>query len=117
MKKFIPEIEDVMRVAKEIDATISHEQIEEVIERYSEAQENDPSATWDLVVEDLIREIIGLSDDMYYIILNKSEGGSFLAVDNFDEPIVETSKTLAEKKATDMAKENGISGYLIVKEV
>lgn len=50
-------IEDVDRVAKSINKSITLEQAEEIIELFPTAAENDPSATWDLVVENLIHDI------------------------------------------------------------
>lgn len=53
----IIQISDIMRVSEDIGITISSEQAEQALERYPDAQENDPSGTWNLVVEQLIHEV------------------------------------------------------------
>lgn len=48
---------DVDTVAKSINKSVTMGQAKEIIELYPSAQENDPSATWELVVENLIHEL------------------------------------------------------------
>lgn len=50
--------EDVLRVAKTIGKELSEEQINEVLSLYESEEDDDPSATWDLVVEKIIYDII-----------------------------------------------------------
>ncbi len=50
---------DVVEVAKIIKKLVSIDVIIEVLKRYPSAQEQDPSATWDLVIEQLIHEVSG----------------------------------------------------------
>jgi len=50
--------EDVLQVAKSIGQDLSEEQIQEVISLYESEEEQDPSATWDLIVEKIIYDII-----------------------------------------------------------
>jgi ribosomal protein S16 len=45
---------DVENVAKSINKTLTNAQIEQVLELYPSEQENDPSGTWDLVIEHCI---------------------------------------------------------------
>lgn len=49
--------EDVLVVAKDLKIKLSEKQIEDILNEYPEAQENDPTATWDLIIEDLIYQI------------------------------------------------------------
>lgn len=49
--------EDVQQVAYSIKINLTEEQIQYVLDNYESAQEEDPSGTWDLVVENLIYNI------------------------------------------------------------
>ena len=49
---------DVVFVAASIKKTLTEKQIEDVIEMYPSEQENDPSATWNLVVEKCIYDVL-----------------------------------------------------------
>ena len=49
-------IDDVCNVADSIGIEVSAQQIIEILDEYDTAQENDPSATWNLVIEHLIHE-------------------------------------------------------------
>ena len=46
--------EDVLSVAQDLGLSPSEEQIQEVLEEFESAADNDSSATWDLVVEQLL---------------------------------------------------------------
>jgi hypothetical protein len=48
---------DVIEVAKSIKKVVTPEMIKEVLKRYPSAQDNDQSATWNLVIEQLIYEV------------------------------------------------------------
>lgn len=48
---------DIDGVAKSINKSITVEQAREIIDLYPGAQENDPSATWELVIENLIYQL------------------------------------------------------------
>ena len=50
--------EDVLQIAKTINKDLTEEQIQEVISLYDSEEEQDPSATWDLIVEKIIYDII-----------------------------------------------------------
>jgi hypothetical protein len=50
--------EDVVSVATGISISLTEEEIQEVLEMYPEAQENDPSGTWDLVIENCIHNVV-----------------------------------------------------------
>ena len=56
MKNTIQE-EDVYRVANELCMGLTDEQVASVIEQYPSEQKDDPSATWDLVVENIIHNL------------------------------------------------------------
>jgi len=49
--------QDVQRVANDLTIGITDEQIKMVIDQYNDAQEEDPTATWNLVVEHLIHNL------------------------------------------------------------
>ena len=51
-------IEDVLQVAQRLDLPITLDQAREVIEMYPAEQENDPTATWDLVVEMILHNVL-----------------------------------------------------------
>jgi hypothetical protein len=53
-------IEDVEQVAKDLNLTITEKEGETVLELYDSASEDDPSGTWDLVVEMLIYQLISM---------------------------------------------------------
>lgn len=48
---------DVLQIAESINVTLTPEQIAEVIVRYTSAELDDPTATWGLIVEQLIWEV------------------------------------------------------------
>lgn len=50
--------EDVVSVATSIGVTLTNEEIEGIVENYPYMQEMDPTATWDLVVDDMINFIL-----------------------------------------------------------
>ena len=50
--------EDVLQVAKSINVTLTDEQITEVLKIYPAEQEQDPTGTWNLVIENCIYQII-----------------------------------------------------------
>ena len=51
------EKEDVLSVAKSLKVTLTDEQVSEAINRYPAEQEEDPSGTWNLVVEKIIYDL------------------------------------------------------------
>lgn len=48
------EREDVLSVARSIDKTLTDKQIDLILEEYPSWAKQDPTATWDLIIEDLI---------------------------------------------------------------
>lgn len=52
------EKEDVFQVANSIGQNLTEEQIQEVISLYESEEDEDPSATWDLIVEKIIYDIL-----------------------------------------------------------
>jgi hypothetical protein len=55
--------EDIKQVAKELNQTLTDVEIEWVKLCYEDAQRQDPSATWNLVVDDLINQIPRIRDN------------------------------------------------------
>jgi hypothetical protein len=51
--------EDVISVATALKMTVSEEQIEEVITIYPTEADLDPTATWDLIIENILYSIVG----------------------------------------------------------
>jgi len=51
-------VQDVYDVAGEIGKTVTEEQAEQILDEYLSAQESDPGATWNLVIEHLIHGLI-----------------------------------------------------------
>ena len=54
METFKVTAEDVRKIAEEIGVKITKKQIKQVIQEYPDAQDEDPTGTWDLVVENRI---------------------------------------------------------------
>jgi len=50
--------EDVKQVADSINVELTEAEIKEVIERYPSEQEEDPTGTWNLVIDHIIQCII-----------------------------------------------------------
>ena len=50
--------EDVVQVATSIKQTLTESEIQEAINRYPAEQEEDPGATWNLVVEKIVYDLI-----------------------------------------------------------
>lgn len=46
--------QDVYQVANDLCMGITDSQVEQVLEQYDDEAENDPTATWDLIVENII---------------------------------------------------------------
>ena len=46
--------EDVRQVAKDLDFELTDDQVNQIIKDYPAAQEEDPHANWDLIVENMI---------------------------------------------------------------
>jgi len=51
---------DVEHVAHSLNKTLTEKQIDDVLKMYPAEQENDPTATWDLVIENCIYNILDL---------------------------------------------------------
>lgn len=49
--------EDVIEVANRINITITNEQVTQVLEMYDNEASNDPTATWDLIVDNCIYKL------------------------------------------------------------
>jgi hypothetical protein len=60
MKTFKITKEDIVGVAERISQTLTEKEIDWVLLCYGDAQREDPSGTWDLVVEDLVYQAINL---------------------------------------------------------
>ena len=52
------QIADITTVAKELNIKVTEEEKKEVLNRYGAEQENDPTATWNLVVEEVLNQVI-----------------------------------------------------------
>ncbi len=50
--------EDVVQVATSIKQVLTEQEITEAIERYPFEQEEDPSGTWNLVIEKIVYDLI-----------------------------------------------------------
>lgn len=51
---------DIHLIAIGLDMTPTSEQMDTVLELYEEYEDNDPTATWDLIVENILYNIIKL---------------------------------------------------------
>lgn len=50
--------QDVVNVANRINVSVTGEQITEVLKMYDGEADNDPTATWDLIVENCIQSLV-----------------------------------------------------------
>jgi hypothetical protein len=50
--------EDVKNVAQSIKQEVTDEEIQFIIDEYPGEEENDPTGTWDLIVENIIYRVI-----------------------------------------------------------
>jgi hypothetical protein len=48
---------DVRKVASDLNVKLTEVQVQQILTEYPDAQEQDPSGTWDLVVENLIFQV------------------------------------------------------------
>ena len=63
MKTFRVTKEDIIGVAVRISQTLTEKELDWVLLCYEDAQRQDPSGIWDLVVEDLIYQIPRIKDN------------------------------------------------------
>lgn len=49
---------DINSVAERLNITLTDQQLDKVLELYEEYEDNDPTATWDLIVENIVYNII-----------------------------------------------------------
>lgn len=59
--------EDVKNVAKTIKQEMTDDEINFIIEEYPGAESEDPTGTWDLIVEDLIYRVIDERNTEFYL--------------------------------------------------
>lgn len=52
------EPEDVMRVADDLNISLTEQQVNKVLHIYAYEEECDPSATWELIVENCIYNVL-----------------------------------------------------------
>lgn len=52
------EVEDVLQVAEDLNISLTDEQVSKVLHSYAHEEECDPSATWELIVENCIYQVI-----------------------------------------------------------
>ena len=52
------EPEDVMRVADDLNISLTEQQVSKVLHIYAHEEECDPSATWELIVENCIYNVL-----------------------------------------------------------
>lgn len=52
------EPEDVMRVADDLNISLTEQQVNKVLHIYAHEEECDPSATWELIVENCIYNVL-----------------------------------------------------------
>jgi len=55
--------EDITNVAKSVNVELTDSEIKWVLNSYTEAQEQDPTGTWNLVIENLIHQVKEMRND------------------------------------------------------
>jgi hypothetical protein len=50
--------EDILRVAEEMEVGLTHKEMDEILENYPSAQQDDTTATWNIVVGNLIGDTV-----------------------------------------------------------
>lgn len=58
MNIFYITADDIKSVAKDIDVKITKKHIAQILKEYPEAQKEDPTGTWDLVIENQIYNML-----------------------------------------------------------
>lgn len=60
MKKKTSEIvaQDVLQVAKDLRIELTDVEVQQVLEQYDDEVNNDKTATWDLIIENIIYNIV-----------------------------------------------------------
>ena len=51
-------VEDIINVAKSINISLTEDEINGVLQMYNHEEDCDPSATWDLIIENCIYQLI-----------------------------------------------------------
>ena len=86
--------EDILDVAKSINVELTDSELDWALLCYEDAQRQDPSGTWNLVVEDLIHQCVEMRDD-------SEERRDF---GNDDEPEILTIKITGGGTRKDISK-------------
>ena len=86
--------QDILNVAKSINVELAENEIDWALLCYEDAQRQDPSGTWNLVVEDLIHQCVEMRDD-------SEERRDF---GNDDEPEILTIKITGGGTRKDISK-------------
>ena len=55
--------EDIEQVAGDKGIILTDKQMEYILKEYDYAQQEDPGATWDLVIDDLIDRVLEMTED------------------------------------------------------
>ena len=74
--KIVIEKIDIKNVAISINVELTDSEIEWVLTSYADAQRQDPSGTWNLVVEDLVHQCVNMRDDSTNLIIKITGGGT-----------------------------------------
>jgi len=106
--------EDVKSVAKSIKVDLTDKQIVEVLKMYPAAQKEDPTGTWDLVIEQVIHDVTSL-DEAFLGIMSKEEKAKKAKLEaDFDK--LKAEGAIGDKQALlDKAKQDNHNGSLSVK--
>jgi Ca2+-binding EF-hand superfamily protein len=54
--------EDIIRIAKSIGKSLTDKEVEKVLEEYPAWEKQDPTATWNLIIEDIVYFVISERD-------------------------------------------------------
>ncbi len=49
---------DITKIANDLNLKVTEKEKQETLSRYEEEQKNDPTATWNLVVENILYQLI-----------------------------------------------------------
>jgi hypothetical protein len=82
---------DIVRTADSIGKTLEEHEIQKIIELYPEWEKQDPTATWNLIIEDLI----------YFIISERNEKQKFNVDDNFADFCIKKNREIVLEELSD----------------
>lgn len=93
--------EDVLKVANDLGFLISEKQVNQVLERYPSAEDEDPGGTWNLIVEQILYEMEFPKAKYFYREIKERNGEYEYS---HRSTLIAKSKEDADKQLNDLCK-------------